>query len=209
MRAAVRAAVGEASGPEGGSASGPGPVAVLVHSLASASVGSLVTGAQPLAPRQIQSTFDRMAHSFVYWTQALLAAELLTPDARILGMHNIMTQVVVRNTALIAASKAALEQYCKHLAFELGPSGRRVNLLRFSFAPTAAAEATFGAENLARLGAVMQRGTPAGRLCTLEEVAAFARVVLGPEGAWFNGADIDFTGAESQSFFDGLVYPRS
>lgn len=191
---------------EGGD--GPkGTVAVLVHSLASASVGSLAVGQERLAPRQLESTFDRMAHSFVYWTRGLLDAGLLSPDARVLGLNNIMTRVVVRQTAAVAASKAALEQYCKHLAFELGPTGRRVNLLRFAYAPTVAATRTFGPEHIERLSAVMMRGTPARRLCGLEEVAAFVRVLVGPDAGWFNGADIDFTGAESQSFFDALVYP--
>lgn len=185
----------------------PGPVAVLIHSLASAAVGPLAQGEGRLAPRQIESTFDRMAHSFVYWTRGLLEADLLTPDARILGLNNIMTRVVVRHTAAVAASKAALEQYCKHLAFELGPSGRRVNLLRFAYAPTVAATRTFGADHIEHLSAVMRRGTPAGRLCGLDEVADFVRVLVGREAAWFNGADIDFTGAESQSFFDALVHP--
>jgi NAD(P)-dependent dehydrogenase (short-subunit alcohol dehydrogenase family) len=184
-----------------------GPVAVLIHSLASAAVGPLAVGEGCLAPRQIESTFDRMAHSFVYWTRGLLDAGLLRPDARILGLNNIMTRVVVRQTAAVAASKAALEQYCKHLAFELGPSGRRVNLLRFAYAPTVAATRTFGAEHIEHLSAVMRRGTPAGRLCGLEEVAAFVRVLVGADAGWFNGADIDFTGAESQSFFDALVHP--
>jgi NAD(P)-dependent dehydrogenase (short-subunit alcohol dehydrogenase family) len=52
----------------------------------------------------------------------------------------------------------------------------------------------------------MQRSTPAGRLCSPEEVARFVAFLASPDAEWFNGATIDFTGAESQSFFDQLVY---
>ncbi|MCB9523661.1 MAG: SDR family oxidoreductase [Myxococcales bacterium] len=186
-----------------------GKVAVLVHSLASASVGALVCGDPPLHPKQYAATFARMAHSFPWWVQALHAAELLAPQgARLLALGNIMPDVVVRQTPLIAASKAALHQYVRHLAFELGPQGHRVNLVDFSFVPTPAAEATFGPERLARLTAVMRRGTPADRLMDPAALGRLVSTLVGPAGEWFNGARIDFTGGESQSFFDALLSPE-
>jgi hypothetical protein len=33
-------------------------------------------------------------------------------------------------------------------------------------------------------------------------------VLAGDDARWFNGATIDFTGAQTQSLFDALVYPR-
>ena len=182
-------------------------VRFFVHSLACACVGRLVVGDEPLHPRQLQRTFDRMAHSFVYWAQGLHQGGLLAPGARLLGLSNLMTEEVVRGAAAIAATKAALEMYVRHLALELGPLGHRVNLLKFAFVPTAAARRTFPGDALARLTDVMLSGTPAGRLCELEEVARLVSFLAGPHADWFNGATIDFTGAESQSFFDALVYP--
>jgi NAD(P)-dependent dehydrogenase (short-subunit alcohol dehydrogenase family) len=181
-------------------------VGFFVHSLASACVGRLAIGEDPLHPRQLTRTFDRMAHSFVYWAQGLHQGGLLAPGGRLLGLSNLMTDEVVRGAAAIAATKAALEMYVRHLALELGPLGHRVNLLKFGFVPTAAAQRTFPAEAFDRLQAVMQRGTPAGRLCTPDEVARFVTFLASPGAEWFNGATIDFTGAESQSFFDQLVY---
>ncbi len=184
---------------------GPGSVGLMVHALAATSVGQLCVGAG-VAPRQIEASFDRMAHSFVYWTRALHARGLLAPSAQILGLSNLMTDVLVRNTAIIAATKAALEMYVRHLAMELGPLGYRVNLLKFGLVVTPASRATFPAEALARLTAVMTRAAHARRLCDLQEVADFVNHLAGPEARWFNGATIDFGGGESHAFFDALVY---
>ncbi len=188
---------------------GAGGVQFFVHSLASASVGRLVIGPEPLHPRQLTRTFDRMAHSFVYWAQALHGGGLLAPSARLLGLSNLMTDEIVRGAGAIAATKAALEMYVRHLALELGPLGHRVNLLKFSFIATAAARRTFPGDALERLSDVMRRSTPAGRLCQPDEVARVVAFLASPAAEWFNGATLDFTGAESQSFFDSLVFPRS
>lgn len=185
---------------------GPRSVRLFVHSIASASVGRLAPAHGPgLHPRQIQKTFDSMAHSFVYWAQELSARDLLAPGAHLLGLSNPMTDTVVRNTALIAATKAALEQYVRHLAHELGPRGHRVNLLKFGAVLTPAIEKTFGESRLGNLERVLPRVLPARRMCTLEEVARFVAVLAGEDAAWFNGATIDFTGGEVQGHFDALL----
>lgn len=187
---------------------GPRSVKLLVHSLANASVGRLVSGGHDqLVPRQFEKTFDSMAHSFVYWIQELLARDLLAEGAQLLALSNPMVDSVVRDTALIAATKAALEMYVRHLARELGPRGHRVNLLKFGAVITTAVERTFDGGALDRLRAVLPRAIPAGRLSTAEEVARFVAVLAGDRGAWFNGATIDFTGAESQGLFDALLHP--
>jgi NAD(P)-dependent dehydrogenase (short-subunit alcohol dehydrogenase family) len=162
-----------------------------------------------LRPWQFQKTMDSMANSFVYWAQELLAHELLMPGAHLLGLSNPMVDTVLRNTGLIAASKAALEIYVRHLAHELGPRGYRVNLLKFGAIITPAVEKTFGAEKAQHLRQVLERALPSRRLCTIEEVARFIGHLAGDSAAWFNGATIDFTGGEAQGFFDSLLHPAS
>jgi hypothetical protein len=44
-------------------------------------------------------------------------------------------------------------------------------------------------------------------MCTLEEVAAFVSVLARDEGAWFNGATIDFTGGMTLRLFDIVMPP--
>jgi NAD(P)-dependent dehydrogenase (short-subunit alcohol dehydrogenase family) len=147
-----------------------------------------------------------MAHSFVYWAAELVRLDLLAPGARLIGLTNPMTEAVVRNAALVSASKAALECYVRHLAVELGPLGHRVNLVKFGLVVTEAVRRTFPGEAVDRLDAVVRSMTPARRLCTIEEVAELVGFLAGPHGRWFNGAVIDFTGGESLAMFDQLVY---
>lgn len=187
---------------------GPQSVKLFVHSIANASLGRLVSGEpDQIAPRQVQKTFDSMAHSFLYWAQELSARDLLAPSARLVGLTNPLSESLLHNCGLVAASKAALETYVRHLAFELGPRGHRVNLLKVPTVITPAVEKVYAPEVLARLEAAHQRMIPAGRMCTLEEVAAFVAFLAGDGGEWFNGATIDFTGGMTQSLLD-LVLNR-
>ncbi len=183
---------------------GPGRVRLFVHAIANASLGQL-TGPDGLKVRQVEKTFNSMAHSFVYWVRGLLARDLLAPDARILGLSNPMAESLLRNAPLIAATKAALEVYVKHLAWELGPQGYRVNLLKYGGVITPAVRQTFDGM-VQRLDDVTRRISPAGRMVDIEEVADFVTVLAGPKGGWFNGAVIDFTGGEFQSLYDALIF---
>ena len=190
-------------------AAGPRSVRLFVHSIANASLGRLASGEKDqVVARQIHKTFDSMAHSFLYWTQELLARDLLAPGARILGLTNPLDASILHNCGLVAASKAALEVYVRHLALELGPRGHRVNLLKFPTIITPAVEKVYGPEVLARLEDAHRRMIPAGRMCTLEEVAALVSFLAGDRAEWFNGATIDFTGGMTQSLLDVLLHPH-
>ncbi len=190
-------------------AAGPASVKLFVHSIANASLGRFAScDGEQFAPQQFQKTFDAMAHSFVYWVQALVARDLLAPEAQLLGLSNPLVDSLVRNGGMITATKAALEVYVRHLAWELGPRGHRVNLLKFGGVLTTASEVTFSGEAGVALREVLPRVIPAGRMVTLEEVARFVSVLAGDDAHWFNGATIDFTGAQTQSLFDALLHPQ-
>jgi NAD(P)-dependent dehydrogenase (short-subunit alcohol dehydrogenase family) len=189
-------------------AAGPRSVRLFVHSIANASLGRLVSGnATQIVPRQIEKTFDSMAHSFVYWAQELVARDLLAPSARLVGLTNPLDTSLLHNCGLVAAAKAALEMYVRQLAFELGPCGHRVNLLRFPTVITPAVRQVYTSEVLAGLEGAHRRMIPAGRMCTLAEVAGFVSFLAGDRAEWFNGATIDFTGGMTQSLLD-LVLNR-
>ncbi|MDC0708013.1 SDR family oxidoreductase [Stigmatella sp. ncwal1] len=188
---------------------GPRSVKLFVHSLASGSLGRLVSGEQDqLHHRQIERTFHAMAHSFVYWAQALVARDLLAPEALLLGLTNPLTESHLYNTVAITAAKAALEIYVRHLAMELGPRGHRVNLLKFGTVMTPAVQHVYSPEALADLNGAHQKMNPIGRMCTVEEVARFVPVLLGEEAVWFNGATIDFTGGMTLRLLDLVLNPR-
>jgi NAD(P)-dependent dehydrogenase (short-subunit alcohol dehydrogenase family) len=181
---------------------GPRKVKLFVHAIASAYVGRLLAdGDRRLDQRRLERSFGAMAHSFVYWAQALVARDLLAPEARLLGLSNPMDDSVVAGTAVVAATKAALGAYVRHLAHELGPRGHRVNLLKFGAITTEAVRRVFGEGGASRMEDVLKRAIPARRLCTPDEVGRLVSILAGDAGAWFNGATIDFTGGE----FQGLV----
>ena len=181
-------------------------VRLFVHSIANASIGPLVAGrGQVLSARQIEKTFDSMAHSFVYWVRELVARDLLAPGARLLGLTNPIGDSLVSGLGLIAAAKAALEIYVRQLAVELGPRGYRVNLLNFGLVDTAAGRIAFPPEIWERVKARASRVTPARRLCTVEEVGRFVSLLAGDATEWFNSATIDFTGGMTHSLLGTVL----
>jgi NAD(P)-dependent dehydrogenase (short-subunit alcohol dehydrogenase family) len=183
-------------------------IALVVHSLSGASLGHfLATRGDAFVPRQFEKTFNYLAHSFAYWAQQLHEGDLLAERAHLLALANVLDEEILHNCGLIAAAKAALETYVRYLAVELGAFGHRVNLLKFSTVVTPALKTVLGPEALSRLDAVHREMIPAGRMCTLEEVAGMVSVLARDECAWFNGATIDFTGGMTLRLFDIVLRP--
>ena len=116
--------------------------------------------------------------------------------------------LVIRRTGAITAAKAALEIYVRHLAFELGPLGHRVNLVSYGATTSAALEHVLDDSTQGRLDRAIQRMSPAGRRCTVEDVARLVSFLSRGEGGWFNGATIDYSGGEVQSLYDLVLYPE-
>lgn len=188
---------------------GGGRIAFVVHALSGASLGHfLPTRGDAFQPRHFEKTFNYLAHSFAYWAQELHQRELLAPRAQILGLTNVLHDQILHNLGLVAAAKAALETYVRYLAVELGPFGHRVNLLQYGTVITPALRTVMGAGALDRMDRVHREMIPAGRMCTVEEVARFVSVLArGEECAWFNGATIDFTGGMTLRLFDIVMPP--
>jgi len=187
---------------------GDGGLHMVVHSLANASIGAfMLDRPKRFQPRHFEKTFDCMAHSFVWWAQALDDAGLLGPGARILALNNPLQLSLIHGLGMITAAKAALEQYVRHMALELGPRGIRVNLLMFGAARTDAVIASLGKQVVDSGMQALGSAIPAGRSVTLEEVGRVAAFLAGDAAEWFNGATIDFTGGEVQSLYDYLLHP--
>jgi NAD(P)-dependent dehydrogenase (short-subunit alcohol dehydrogenase family) len=184
-------------------------VGLLVHSIAGASVGHFLPGrAAGFHQKQVEKTFNYLAHSFVYWAQILRELDLLAPGARLFGLTNSLHDSQLHNTGLIAASKAALEMYVRYLAMEMGPLGHRVNLLKFGTVITPALARVLGPGAMEHLEEVHRRMIPAGRMCTLEEVGRLlALLATSEDAAWFNGATIDFTGGMTLRLLDLVLQP--
>lgn len=189
---------------------GPRSVRLFVHAIANASLGMFLPGGdgpfRAFIPHNFQKTMDSMANSFAWWAQALVARDLLAPNAQLLGLTNPIADSMIHNFALITAAKAALQVYIRHLAWELGPLGHRVNLLNYGTVDTLAVKKAFTPEKWQRFQDVVARAIPAGRMLTTPEVGKFVALLLRPEAHWFNGATIDFTGGQAQSLLDCLLY---
>jgi len=187
---------------------GRGRIALVVHAISGASLGHfLPTRGDAFQPRQFDKTFNYLAHSFAYWARALHERELLAPGAQLLGLTNVLHDQILHNLGLVAAAKAALETYVRYLAVELGPFGHRVNLLQYGTVITPALRTVMGPQALARMEATHREMIPAGRMCTVEEVARFVSLLLRPDCGWFNGATIDFTGGMTLRLFDIVMPP--
>lgn len=187
---------------------GPQSVALFVHCISGASLGHfLPTHGDAFHPRQVDKTFNYLAHSFAYWAQALHARNLLAPAARLLGLTNALHNSLLHHCGLIAAAKGALQMYVRYLALELGPLGHRVNLLQFGTALTPALKTMLGAEAVEQLEAAHRQMIPAGRMLTVDEVGRFVSLLLREEAEWLNGATIDFTGGMTLRLLDIILKP--
>jgi len=188
---------------------GPRSVALMVHALSGASLGHFLSSdRKALHPRPFEKTFNYLAHYFVYWAQALHDHDLLAPGARLLGLTNLLHDSLLHNCGLIAAAKAALQMYVRHLALELGPLGHRVNLLKFGSIVTPALARMLGPEGVARLEASVREMIPAGRPCTFEDLGRIVSFLARDEGEWFNGATIDYTGGMTLRLLDIILRPE-
>lgn len=183
-------------------------ISLVVHSLSGASLGHFLSSkGDAFEPRHFEKTFDYLAHSFAYWAQHLHERDLLAPGALVLGLTNVLDEEILHNLGLVAAAKAALETYVRYLAVELGRHGHRVNLLQFGTVVTPALRTVMGEGALARMDAVHREMIPAGRMCTVEEVADFVPLLLDGRASWFNGATIDITGGMTLRLFDIVMPP--
>jgi NAD(P)-dependent dehydrogenase (short-subunit alcohol dehydrogenase family) len=190
-------------------AAGPRSVGLVVHAISGASLGHfLSTRGDAFQQRQVEKTFNYMAHSFVYWAQTLHERDLLAPGARLLGLTNLLHDSVVHDCGLIAAAKGALEMYVRYLAVELGPLGHRVNLLKFGTLMTPALERLLGPKRKRRVESLYQEMIPAGRPLKAEDLGRVVSYLARDESEWFNGAVIDFTGGMTLRLLDMVSTPR-
>lgn len=93
-------------------------------------------------------------------------------------------------------SKAALETYVRYAADELGIDGVTINAVQLGFVTT---DATAAVPPPAR--ELLTAATPAGRLATVDDVAAAVALLAQPGAGWINGTVIPATG--------GLNFPIS
>ena len=171
-------------------------VRVLMHSLAFGTLRPYIDEdqSQELNQRQMDMTLDVMAHSLVYWTQAVHHGGLFAEDARVYSMTSEGSTKVWAGYGAVSAAKAALEAHTRQLAVEMAPYKVSVNAIQAGVTYTPAQDRIPGAEEM-REGAA--RRNPFGRLTTTEDVAVTIRALSEPGLGWITGNVIRADGGEA------------
>lgn len=169
-----------------------GGVKVLLHSLAFGTLRPLV-GTEGVTKAQLDMTFDVMAHSLVYWTQALVQRGLLADGGRVFAMTSSGSTRTIPSYGPVGAAKAALEGHCRQLAFELAPRRIAVNAIRAGVTDTPALQKIPGGPQM--LAAQLARH-PAKRLTVPEDVAELVALLARPGAGWLSGNTLGVDGGE-------------
>jgi NAD(P)-dependent dehydrogenase (short-subunit alcohol dehydrogenase family) len=167
----------------------------LVHSLAFGALKPFVAPSEKdaLTQAQIEMTLNVMANSLVYWTQDVVRHGLMRSGGRIFAMTSSGSHRVLPMYGAVSAAKAALESYCRQLAFELGQQGIAVNAIQAGVTDTPALRKIPGSDFLIESA---RKRNPTGRLTTPEDVGRAVVLLTLPDAAWINGSTIRMDGGE-------------
>ena len=170
-------------------------VGVLLHSLAFGTLKPFIAESpgEAITPKQLDMTLEVMAHSLVYWTQAMVARNILRAGSKVFAMTSAGATRVWPTYGAVSAAKAALESHVRQLAFELAPRGIAVNAVRAGVTDTAALRKIPGHEGL--LAGAGERN-PSGRTTTPEDVAKAIAAFSDERTAWMTGNVIGIDGGE-------------
>jgi enoyl-[acyl-carrier protein] reductase III len=173
----------------------PGRLRLLFHSLAFGALVPLAgTDAKSSAtPAQIAMTFEVMASSLVYWTQAAAWRGLLGDGSRVLAMTSAGSTRAMASYGMVSAAKAALEAFVRQLAVEMGPRGVSVNAIRAGVTDTPALRKIPGSD---RMKEIAQGLNPGGRLTEPADVASLVDLLIQPGARWLSGSVIACDGGE-------------
>jgi NAD(P)-dependent dehydrogenase (short-subunit alcohol dehydrogenase family) len=171
-------------------------VRIVLHSLAFGSLKPFIgaTEEDGLSQKQIEMTVDVMAHSLVYWTQDLIARDLLRREARIFAMTSTGSWAVWPSYGAVSAAKAALEAHVRQLAVELAPRGITANAICAGVTDTPAQRKIPDSKGMV---AVALRKNPLHRLTQPEDVACAIAALAQPCTYWLSGNVINVDGGEA------------
>ena len=176
-------------------ADGPKTARVLLHSLAFGTLGPYIGAKEdrPITQRQMEMTLDVMANSVVYWTQDMVARDLLGEGSKIYGMTSGGDQRVISGYGAVSAAKAALAAHLRQLAVELAPQGIAANAIKAGITHTPALEKIpVGAQLLE----FARERNPSGRVTEPSDIAQAIIALSATETNWVTGNTINVDGAE-------------
>lgn len=177
-------------------------IKVVLHSLAFGTLKGFtnLTDEKPITKAQMEMTLDVMAHSLVYWTQDLVANNLIVRKARIFGMTSSGGHSVIPSYGAVSAAKATLESHVRQLAAELGSLEVAVNSIMAGVTETPALKKIPG--NIPMMQ-VAERKNPRNRLTTPEDIAKVISILCMDGAEWISGGIIHADGGEDIVNFVG------
>jgi enoyl-[acyl-carrier-protein] reductase (NADH) len=173
-------------------------ITILLHSLAFGALKPFTASntEERINVAQMEMTIDVMANSLVYWTQAILEADLFANNSRIFAMTSTGSNTSWRSYGAVSAAKAALESHIRQLSLELSPKGITANAICAGVTDTPAARKIPGYDSMIETAV---RKNPAGRLTKPQDVAQALVALSLPCAYWITGNVIYVDGGEAHS----------
>lgn len=170
-------------------------IRVFLHSLAFGTLKPFLAKSmsEAIAKSQLDMTLDVMANSLVYWTQDLVARQLMGRGGRIFAMTSAGGARVWKTYGAVSAAKAALESHIRQLTLELAPLGITANAIMAGVTDTPALRKIPGSDEMIALA---QRKNPSGRLTTPLDVARAIGILSHPAAQWLTGNVVCVDGGE-------------
>ena len=171
-----------------------GRLDILIHNAAS----GYNRTAMEQRPRGWEWTMNINARSLLFGAQHAAPLMARNGGGAIVALSSLGSQRVMKEYVVVGASKAALEALVRYLGVELAPRNIRVNAIAPGMVLTDALEhfATFreGGQTLAD---EVTSATPAGRLCTPQDIAELTTFLCTPGATMICGQTITLDGGYS------------
>lgn len=172
------------------------PIRLMMHSLAFGTLKKYVTDEEDeetISSKQMDMTMDVMAHTLVYWTQALYESDLLQHGSRIVAMTSAGGHTAWPYYGPVSAAKASLEAHMRQLAAEMAEKGVTVNCIQAGVTDTPALR------KIPEYRRMIEKATeknPTGRMTTPQDVANAISLIARDESQFITGNVIRCDGGE-------------